>query len=138
VGDAVRALRLEAERLAEQARADALEVAFQVAARILETEVRVNPETLFSLVRSALRKAGDSRRIAVRLCPADAATLEAGFERLGRGDLTAARVEIVADPTLGPGDCVVETDFGQVDGRLATRLGEARRAVRSAIEGGAA
>ncbi|HVP67258.1 MAG TPA: FliH/SctL family protein [Anaeromyxobacteraceae bacterium] len=138
VADAVRTLRVEAERLAEQARADALEVAFQVAARILETEVRANPEALFSLVRSALRKAGDSRRIALRLCPTDAAALEADFERLGRGDLTAARVEVVADPTLVPGDCLVETDFGQVDGRLATRLGEAKRAVRAALEGGAA
>jgi len=131
VGDAVRALRLEAERLAEQARADAIEVAFQVAARILESEVKANPETLFALVRSALRKAGDSRRIAVRLCPDDAAALERGFERVGHGDLAAARVEIVPDPALAPGDCLV-------DGRLATRLGEAKRAVRAAVEGGAA
>jgi flagellar assembly protein FliH len=138
VGDALRSLRVEAERLAEQARADAIEVAFQVASRILETEVKANPETLFSLVRSALRKAGDSRRIALRLCPGDAAALEADFERVGHGDLSAARVEIVADPTLAPGDCLVETDFGQVDGRLATRLSEAKRAVRAAVEGGAA
>ena len=138
VGDAVRSFRLEAERLAEQARADAIEVAFQVAARILEAEVKANPETLFSLVRSALRKAGDSRRIALRLSPGDAASLQGDFDRVGRGDLSAARVEIVPDPTLGPGDCLVDTDFGQVDGRLATRLGEAKRAVRTAVEGGAA
>ena len=138
VADAVRTLRLEAERLAEQARADAIEIGFQVAARILETEIRANPETLFALVRSALRKAGDSRRVVVRLCPDDAATLEAGRDALGHGELAAARVEVVADPSLGPGDCLVETDFGQVDGRLATRISEARRAVRGAVEGGAA
>ncbi len=138
VGEAMRTLRLEAGRLAEQARADAIEVAFQVAARILESEVKANPETLFALVRSALRKAGDSRRIALRLCPGDAAALERDFERVGHGDLAAARVEIVADPSLGPGDCLVDTDFGQVDGRLATRLSEAKRAVHAAVEGGAA
>jgi flagellar assembly protein FliH len=138
VGEAVRALRLEAEGLAEQARADAIEIAFQVASRILETEVRANPEALFALVRSALRKAGDSRRIAVRVSPEDAAILEEHREGLGQGDLAVTRVEVVPDPALGPGDCVVETDFGQVDGRLATRLSEARRAVRTAIDGGAA
>jgi flagellar assembly protein FliH len=138
VAEAVRTLRLEAERLAEQARADAIEIAFQVAARILEAEVHANPEALFALVRSAVRKAGDSRRIAVRLHPEDAAALEAGRETLGHGELAAARVEIAPDPSLAPGDCVVETDFGQVDGRLATRLSEARRAVDGAVEGGAA
>jgi flagellar assembly protein FliH len=138
VADAVHSLRLEAERLAEQARADAIEVGFQVASRILESEIKANPETLFALVRSALRKAGDSRRIALRVCPDGAALLEASRDAQGNTAFSSARVEIVPDPSLAPGDCVVETDFGQVDGRLATRISEARRAVRAAVEGGAA
>jgi flagellar assembly protein FliH len=138
VAEAVRALSQQAERLAEQARGDAIEIGFQVASRILETETRSNPEAIFSLVRSALRKAGDSRRVVVRASPGDASALESGRDRLGDGVLAAARVEIVADATLGPGDCLVETDFGQVDGRLATRLAEAKRAVKAAVDGGAA
>jgi flagellar assembly protein FliH len=138
VGEALRTLSLEAERVAEQARGDAIEIGFQVASRILESEVRSNPEALFTLVRSALRKAGDSRRVVVRMAPGDAATVDSGRERLGEGSLTAARVEVVPDASLGPGDCIVETDFGQVDGRLSTRLSEARRAVKAAVEGGVA
>jgi flagellar assembly protein FliH len=138
VSEAVRALSQQAERLAEQARGDAIEIGFQVASRILETETRSNPEAIFSLVRSALRKAGDSRRVVVRVSPGDASALESGRDRLGDGVLAAARVEIVADAALGPGDCLVETDFGQVDGRLATRLAEAKRAVKAAVDGGAA
>jgi flagellar assembly protein FliH len=49
----------------------------------------------------------------------------------------AARVEIQADAALQPGDCVVDTDFGQIDGRLETRLGELRRALEGAAEGAA-
>jgi flagellar assembly protein FliH len=138
VADALQALSLEAERVAEQARGDAIEIGFQVASRILEAEVRSNPEALFTLVKSALRKAGDSRRVVVRMCPADAAVVEPARDRLGDGGLTAARIEVVADASLSSGDCLVETDFGQVDGRLATRLSEARRAVKAAVEGGAA
>ncbi|BDG07970.1 FliH/SctL family protein [Anaeromyxobacter paludicola] len=137
VAQAVQLLKLQSERLAEQARADALEIGFQVAARILEAEVRQSPEPLFALVRSALRRAGDSRQIALRACPEDAALLqsEAGREAMG---VATARVEIVPDPELARGDCVVETDYGRVDGRLATRLAEVRRAVDGALEGGGA
>jgi flagellar assembly protein FliH len=138
VADALHTLTLEAERIAEQARGDAIEIGFQVASRILESEVRTNPEALFSLVKSALRKAGDSRRVVVRMFPADAALVDSDREGLGEQHLSAARVEVVPDPSLSPGDCVVETDFGQVDGRLATRLSEARRAVKAAVEGGVA
>ncbi|HTN53808.1 MAG TPA: FliH/SctL family protein [Anaeromyxobacter sp.] len=47
-------------------------------------------------------------------------------------------MEVAPDPSLEAGDCVVETDFGKVDGRLRTRLDELRRAVDSASEEGAA
>jgi flagellar assembly protein FliH len=132
---AVATLRAQADRLAEQARGDAIEIGFQVARRILESELRQNPDALFALVRSALRRAGDSRRVNVRVAPEDLARLRSEEARGHLDGLTAARVEYVSDPALQPGDCVVDADFGQVDGRLTTRLAEVRRAVDQAGEG---
>jgi flagellar assembly protein FliH len=133
---AVETLRAQADRLAEQARADAIEIGFQVARKVLEAELRSGPEALFALVRSAVRRAGESRRVAVRLAPEDAALLASDAGRGALDGVTAARVEWIPDPSLQPGDCLVETDFGQVDGRLGTRLAEIRRAV-DAVEGAA-
>ncbi|HTP24441.1 MAG TPA: FliH/SctL family protein [Anaeromyxobacteraceae bacterium] len=125
-------LRAQSERLAEQARSDAIEIGFLVARKILETELRQSPDTLFSLVRSALRRAGESRRIALRLSPEDAALCESDRGKSALEGISTSRIELVADPTLERGDCTVETDFGQVDGRLGTRFSEIRRAVDSA------
>ena len=136
VDAALSTLRAQAEHLAEQARSDAIEIGFQVARKILETELRQSPEALFALVRSAVRRAGESRRIVVRLAPDDAALLRSEDGRSTLDGVTAARVEYLPDPSLQRGDCLVETDFGQVDGRLATRLSEIRRAV-DAAEGAA-
>jgi len=136
VDAALETLRAQADHLAEQARADAIEIGFQVARKILETELRQSPEALFALVRSAVRRAGESRRIVVRLAPDDAALLRSEEGRPALDGVTAARVEYLPDPSLQRGDCLVETDFGQVDGRLATRLSEIRRAV-DAAEGAA-
>jgi flagellar biosynthesis/type III secretory pathway protein FliH len=36
-------------------------------------------------------------------------------------------VEIVADPSLGRGDCLVEGDLVTVDGRINARIEELRR-----------
>ena len=129
VATALETLRAHAERLAQAARSDAIEIGFQVASKILELEVRQNPEALFALVRSALRRAGESRRITLRLAPEDAAKLQATSSGTALEGLSAARLEIVRDASLQPGDCVVDTDFGQVDGRIGTRLAEVRRAV---------
>ncbi len=137
VAAALETLRAQADRLAEQARSDAIEIGFQVARRILEAELRHSPEALFALVRSALRRAGESRRITVRLAPEDAALLQPDAGRAALDGITSARIELVQDPGLQRGDCVVDTDFGQVDGRLGTRLAEIRRAVDAAAEGAA-
>jgi len=137
VNAALQTLRAQADRLAEQARSDAIEIGFQVARKILELEVRQSPEALFALVRSAVRRAGESRRIAVRLAPDDAALLQSDAGRVALDGVSAARVEFLADAALERGDCVVDTDFGQIDGRLSTRLAEVRRAVDGASEGAA-
>jgi flagellar assembly protein FliH len=129
VTSAVETLRAQAAHLAEQARADALEIGFAVARAILAAEIRQSPEALFSLVRAAVRRAGDSRRVVVRVAPEDLELLQSERGTLG---VAAARVELAADRALSRGDCVVEADFGRIDGRLETRLSELRRAVDAA------
>ncbi|MFY3746740.1 FliH/SctL family protein [Anaeromyxobacter sp. Red801] len=133
VAHAVEVLRLQAARLAEQARTDALEVGFQVARRILEAEVATSPDALFALVRSALRKAGGSRRVTVRLHPDDVPRVAPAAAAEAAG-LSAAAIELVGDASLERGDCLVDTDFGRVDGRLRTRLEELHRAAVAAAE----
>ena len=133
---AVCAMRLTSERLAEQARSDALELALLVSRRILEAELSTNVERFFGVIRSVIRRAGESRRIVVRLCPEDANRIEAAGGGRAVSAMSVAQVEINADTDLQLGDCMVDADFGVVDGRLNTRLDEMRRLLTEAMAGG--
>jgi flagellar assembly protein FliH len=137
LGQAVEVLKLQSARLAEQARSDALEIGFEVARRILDTELRGDPTVMIGLARTAVDRAGASRSISVRVHPEDlaAVTSAAGAGELGS---SVAKIEVVPDPTLSPGDVLVDTDFGRVDGRLRTRLDELHRVARAAAEEGVA
>jgi hypothetical protein len=134
---AVAELRSSGERVAEQASADALEMALLIARRIIEDELSSGHAALAGLVRSAIGRLGESRKIQLRLCPGDAAAVEAA--RAAKNDdgplanVTLARVEVRADATLSPGDCIVDGDHGTVDGRLGTRLDEVRRILSRAL-----
>lgn len=123
---AIDKLRHEGERLAEQARADTLEIAFMIARRILEQELRTGPDALFALVRTAIRRAGDVRRVLIRVAPQDVQALEGDAGKAALQAITVARVEIVGDATLTPGDVVVESAEARIDGRLSSRLDELR------------
>jgi flagellar assembly protein FliH len=127
---AIDLLRATTERLAAEARTDALEIGFLVARRILEMELTASAEPLVNLVRSAVRRLGESRRISIHLSPADAQAMNAVIESRGPQAVAQAsisRVEVVADASLGRGDCLVEGDLVTVDGRINARIEELRR-----------
>ena len=129
---AVELLRSTADRLAAEARTDALEIGFLVARRILEMELSTSPEPLVNLVRGAVRRLGESRRIVIHLSPEDATTLSQVLQNQGNqavSPLSAAQIEVVADGALKRGDCLVEGDQVTVDGRIDVRLEELHRIV---------
>lgn len=122
---AIATLRLTGQRLAEQARSDALEVGLLVARRVLEREISTNLESLFSLIKSAIRRIGEARTTTVRVSAADFARLKDSEET----SLTLSKVELVCDESLRPGDVMVDSEHTTVDGRLSTRLEELARAL---------
>jgi flagellar assembly protein FliH len=131
---AIELLRATSERLAAEARTDALEIGFLVARRILEMELSAGAEPLVNLVRSAVRRLGESRKLTIHLSPSDAQAMNAILEERGTQAVAPAsisKVEIVPDPSLGRGDCLVEGDLVTVDGRINARLEELRRVLES-------
>ena len=136
---AVDRLRLLSERLASEARSDALELGLMIARKVVEGELAVNADRLINVVKSAVSRVGESRRIVVHLAPEDAElfnggreaaagepTATAAMERIARG---AAKVEVVADASLSRGDCLVEGEHLSVDARLDAKFAEIRRAL---------
>lgn len=120
---ALAALAAEGERLAEQARADALELGLIIARRIVERELAVNLESVFSLIKSAIRLAGEENVTRVRLHPRDVARFEAAVH----ADFSMGKLQLLADASLQPGDVMVDTASHAIDGRLTTRFEELAR-----------
>lgn len=112
--------------LVRQAEGQVLELALEIAAKVLMQEIRADRYEIDPIVKEALRHAPTRREVVVRLHPDDLA-------RCGQGSSPPAEsgdVQLVADPSVPRAGCVVETPEGVVesalDAHLAT-LGEALR-----------
>ena len=104
-------VRLRSEMIRKTER-QVVELAMSVASRIVRREVSIDRELLIAMARVALDRLGDSASAKIRLHPEDYAAVE----RLGHQTLTAqGPVQVVADPSIARGGCVVESDFGIVD-----------------------
>lgn len=102
----------EQRRHAQEAQLEeALSLATALAARIIGEAAR-DPAVTARVVAQSLAQA-ESSRPRVRLHPG---ALDAARAALG------AACELVPDPSLAPGGCIVETEWGQLDARVEVAL----------------
>jgi flagellar biosynthesis/type III secretory pathway protein FliH len=134
LAQAIGELRRASERLGTELGSTALEIGCMLARRIIDDELKGDPELRAAMIRAVIRRLGESQKVTVRLAPADR---DAVASLAGQGDglgLPLASIELVTDINLSPGDAIVESDTGMVDGRLGTRLEELRRVLGPVIK----
>jgi type III secretion protein L len=136
----------EAERLRSRQRPELLRLALRIAARILGREVELRPETTAEVAAEVLREAHPQGQVVLRVHPRDLELMQAARPRLlgllrvaeegepaaadtGSGGPGAAQqpgswplLGLRADPSVGRGGCVLETEAGELDARLETQL----------------
>jgi flagellar assembly protein FliH len=111
------------DRVRREAEQELVQLAVEIARRVLHREIAADHEALLGLTRAALQRM-DAREIhRVRIHPAHASAIEASLRDLG----TAQRVEVQADATLEPGGLLFETARGNYDVSVATQLREIER-----------
>ena len=82
-----------------------------------------------SIVQEALNNAPARQNIVVRLNPQDLAKCQ----QLQKSDSMLASVKLVADPGIGPAECVVETPKGKVESLIDGHLEQVARALSKAM-----
>jgi type III secretion protein L len=123
------AARAAAARLQTEAAAELRTLAVRIAEKVLGRTLAAAPELCADVAAEALRAARHQRRVLLRAHPDDLAALEAARPRLRQLLDHAPDLDLRGDPTIDRGGCVVETEVGVIDARLATQLAAIERAL---------
>jgi flagellar assembly protein FliH len=118
----VRALASELESLPDALAAETGAIAMEVAARVVRAELTVHPERVLDVVRAAIRRATDRERLLVHVNPADLALVREEGEGMVTRIGGIGRLDVVDDPRIPRGGCIVETSGGDVDARLQSQM----------------
>ncbi len=125
--EAVELLAHERQRVFEQTASQLAELAAVIARRVIAREISLHPELVFDLVREGLEALGKHDRVVVRLGQGFESQRAALEQRLmDRG----SRAEVRVEAQLPEHACLVETDLGQVDESVETRLATLLHALR--------
>jgi flagellar assembly protein FliH len=116
-------------RLRERYERELLEVALGVARKVVQQELADRPEIWLGMIRAAVRRAVDRERITVRVPAALAAFLRDSLPELRAALDQVKELDLVEDPSLSEGGCVIESRFGEIDIGVDTQLAAAERAL---------
>ena len=132
-------VRQQAETMAREAREqrdqalagierDVLRLAVKIAEKILGRELQHDKEAVVDIVATALRQARRNEMIVLRVNPTDLPVVEQHrqrFEQAGRNQF----LDIVPDPAVTAGGCMIESESGSIDAQLETQLRVLERAL---------
>jgi len=120
--------------LYRDAERQAVELGLMIARKIVCREVSVDRDTIFRVLREAFKKVSNQKEIHVKIHPADIQVIQdAGFDV---SSLSKGNGLVVLEPGDGicRGECVIETDFGVIDGRIESQLQTVEESLRLALQ----
>lgn len=100
----------------------ALSLAAAMAQRIVRRELSQDPSIAKEWIRESLELTASSSEVTIRLNPEDHAKLKDEVATLAESIHKAATPHIIADASITPGGCRVETKHGSVDQQIETQL----------------
>jgi flagellar assembly protein FliH len=112
---------------------DAVDLALELAAKIVHGALDVQPQRVIDVVRDALRPIADRRSITVLVDPDDLEIVTSTIEELRAQAGGIELCEVQADRRVGRGGAIVRTSEGEVDGCVQAQLQKAREIVAAEL-----
>jgi flagellar assembly protein FliH len=126
--EGVEAVRDEASAAAEPR---AVELALAIAERIVAAALEIDPGLVCNVVGGALRRVVDRDRLVIDVNPDDVVLVRDWIS--SQSEVPVAGVEVRGERRVARGGCVVRTNEGEIDGRVAEQLVRAEEVLRDTL-----
>jgi flagellar biosynthesis/type III secretory pathway protein FliH len=101
-----------------------VDLALQIAQKVVERELENMPELAVGVIRSALEEMDARTAVRVRIHPDDEEVVRRRWSQVVPSGVNGERIEIQPDERVQPGGAIIETTQGQVDAQLDTKLAQ--------------
>ncbi len=128
LGDAAQALEAKSRALFAEAEEELLDLAFDIARRIVQGELDEHPARWLDLVAAGIRRVRERGKVQLRLGPLLHAWMVGHLGELRQRLGEVRLLEVVEDPGLGPAGCLAETATGAIDLTIDAQLDVLRTA----------
>jgi len=108
---------------------DLIDLAMMIAAKIVQHEVAVKPESILDIVRAASKHLTATDEIRLKLNPSDREYLHEMEEILGRKLTDRKIIHVMEDTGISRGGVLIETAFGDIDATIEAQVEHLRSTI---------
>lgn len=98
-----------------------LQLSVEIAERLVESQLTVAPETIKSIVRTAVEAARDRERVVIHVSPGEAELVRNHSNEFLSALGPGATIRVISDAEIAAGGCRIETEGVLLDATLETR-----------------
>lgn len=100
-----------------------LDISLEIAKKIINTEISVNPDILLNIISGILKDNGKGEdRIVIKVKPDDVNFVKSHIPELISNTQFEAKIAVISDSNIDIGGAIIETGNGLVDGSIETQL----------------
>lgn len=107
---------------------DIIALVLDIAAKVVGDEILNNEEAILGIVRETIASCNNRENVVLKVSPEDYEIVVANEENLRMNIKGLNELEIRKDGSLAKGSCVIDTEFGSIDGSYDVRLESIRKA----------
>jgi flagellar assembly protein FliH len=126
----IESLRVETVDAVEH---DAIDLALELAEKVLAGTLKARPDTVIEVVRGALRRISDRRSVTVLVNPADLDTVRAAIDELTARGSGIELCDLQSEERVVVGGAIVRTAEDEVDASVYTQLERAREVIEHSL-----
>jgi len=106
----------------EELPAQVIDLSIGIARRILSAELESNPEIIIPRIQDAVAELSSVGEVIIKVSRDDFPLLEGAREQLKQENGGLGNIRLSISEEINPGDFLLETEYGCVDGRISTQL----------------
>jgi flagellar assembly protein FliH len=108
-----------------------IELSTEIAKKVLQQELKANPESLLFLIKQTLSTVYETASLSIGVAPEDFAFVQKQREQLLAVDNGQVEVKIIPDYSIEQGGCIIRTSSGSIDARIDVQLSEIKKVLLS-------
>ncbi len=118
--------REEFEKTVASIESEIVKLVIDIAKKVLDRELAQDRGSILDLIRQAVSKCNISGGALLRLSEQDYEFVQLNLSQFHKAVEDSNKIEIMKDPVLSPGSCILETSYGFIDAGIDTQLEKIR------------